>query len=268
MLANKQAGVANWHHPASLGGSGGSYANGSLPQRTQQAALAVLAFCWSIYRGGRPAELFRMRWFDASVLLPGQEVQLPLFVLGLSGLLPMLQEAAGTGWWFSGYHCKVRMMLAGYGSASFTQFMADTQPLFLQHGFGYGVPDCIDFLPASMSGLDLGACFQLAFVALAFLQPQSPAKPISRKRAAPGQQQQTFNNAGGFVFGQYGGLKHLEADDDEQLQAEAMAKLVNAAISCASFFGKGWGAFKGPGKELVQRGGATGVKTWRQPSPN
>ena len=108
MLTNKAAGVPNWHHPASLGGSGGSYANGSLPQRTQHAALAVLAFCWAIYRGGRPADLFRMRWFDASIQLPEQQAALPLFTLGLSGLLPELQQAAGTGWWFQAYHCKVR----------------------------------------------------------------------------------------------------------------------------------------------------------------
>jgi hypothetical protein len=108
MLVNKAAGVANWYHPASLGGSGGSYSNGSMPQRAQHAALAMLAFCWAIHRGGRPAELFRMRWFDASILLPGQEMELPLFLLGLSGLFPQLQQAAGSGWWFKPYHCKVR----------------------------------------------------------------------------------------------------------------------------------------------------------------
>ena len=113
MLANKASGVPNWHHPASLGGSGGSYANGSLPQRTRHAALAVLAFCWALYRGGRPAELFRMRWFDASIQLPGQEAALPLFTLGLSDLLPQLQQAPGTGWWFQAYHCKVRCLAGG-----------------------------------------------------------------------------------------------------------------------------------------------------------
>jgi hypothetical protein len=69
--------------------------------------MATLAFCWALYRGGRPAELFRMRWFDARVQLPGQEAALPLFTLGLSGLLTQLQHAPGTGWWFQAYHCKV-----------------------------------------------------------------------------------------------------------------------------------------------------------------
>jgi hypothetical protein len=116
----------------------------------------------------------------------------------------------------------------------------------LQHGYDYGVPDCIDLLPPSMSGLCLGACYQLAFITLAFLQPRSPAKPITCRRPTPGQQQQTYNNAGGFVFGQYGGLKHLQPEEEQP--PESMGKLVNGAISCASFLSKGWEAVRNSGE--------------------
>ena len=112
-----------------------------------------------------------------------------------------------------------------------------------------------------MSGLCFAACYQLAFVTLVYLQQRSPAKPIARRRPTLGQQQQTFNNAGGYVFGQYGQLKHLQPDE-EQPQADAMAKLVNGAISCASFLSKGWQAVRGSGEDLSF---AAGFCAWRAP---
>ena len=102
------------------------------------------------------------------------------------------------------------------------------------------------FLPEACSGICLGSILNLAFTVLTILQPCAPSTRITQhKKGQP--PRQTLNNVRGYVFGQYGGLKNLQPDE-EQLQAEVMAKLVNGAISCASFLSKGWQAVRGSGE--------------------
>jgi hypothetical protein len=92
-----------------------------------------------------------------------------------------------------------------------------------------------------MSGICLAAIINLAMVVLTFLQPTSPAKPITQvKKGQP--PRQTLNNARGYFFS-YGDLKHLPALDDPDSQpipAGDMARIINAAISAAGFLGKCW----------------------------
>jgi hypothetical protein len=135
----------------------------------------------------------------------------------------------------------------------------------LQHGYDYGSPDHVDILPPSCSGLCLEAVINLGFVVLAYLQPQSPARPVvPRGRGRGGsssaaQPQQTLNNPNGFVWGPYGGLQHVpaaDADDDDAQPArrggvgDGLADVVNAAISGASgFLGSCWVKLKAAGEQ-------------------
>jgi hypothetical protein len=106
----------------------------------------------------------------------------------------------------------------------------------------------------------------VCFVALAYLQPQTPARPVvprGRGRggssSAAAQPQQTLNNPNGFVWGPYGGLQHVpaaDADDDDAQPArrgvvgDGLADVVNAAISGASGFLEGcWGKLKAAGEQ-------------------
>lgn len=95
MLANKAAGVPNWYHPASFT-AGGQYANKHPAMLARQACYGMLAAAWHIYSGGRPAELFRLRWYDSGV--PGAG-DLPVWGLGVCGLLKEFQDTSGTGFW-------------------------------------------------------------------------------------------------------------------------------------------------------------------------
>lgn len=103
MLANKGRGAANWYHPASLT-SGAQYANNNPAFRARQAAYGMLAAVWHVCTGGRPAECFRLRWDDSGV--PGAG-DIPVWGLGLVGVLQEFQDAAGTGLWVFSYHAKV-----------------------------------------------------------------------------------------------------------------------------------------------------------------
>jgi hypothetical protein len=95
--------------------------------------------------------------------------------------------------------------------------------------------------PSSISGICLAAIINLAMVVLAYMQPTSPAKPITQhKKGEPARQ--TLNNACGYFF-PYGDLKHLPALDDPDsppISASDMARIINAAIAAAGFLGKCW----------------------------
>jgi hypothetical protein len=122
-----------------------------------------------------------------------------------------------------------------------------------------------------MSGLCLGAAVSLAMAVLTFFQPTSPSRPIVQtKKGQP--PKETLNNARGYVW-PYGDLKHLPAYDDDTAAAPtdtAMAKLVNSAISSASFLGSGWDKIRATGGQwgclLLQRFG-TGPICWASRSP-
>ena len=112
----------------------------------------------------------------------------------------------------------------------------------LQHGYDYGQPDYVPFLPGSCSGICLGSIICFAFAVLTFLQPRAPSKPIVRQKKGQ-QHKQTLNNVRGYVFGQYGDLKHLPALDDPAAAAVSssdMAAVVNAAISSAGALKQCW----------------------------
>ena len=110
MLASKAAGAANWFHPGSLT-SGAQYSNTSPAMLSRQAAYGTLAAAWHLYTDGRPAECFRLRWGDTGV--PGAG-NVPVWALGLAGLLQDFQEAPGTGFYMINYHCKVGLTLLVY----------------------------------------------------------------------------------------------------------------------------------------------------------
>ena len=81
-----------------------------------------------------------------------------------------------------------------------------------QNGYDYGVPDYVDILPGSCSGICLAAIINLCFVVLTYLQPQSPARPVVQQKRGQ-QPKQTINNPQGFVWGCYGGLQHVPEPD-------------------------------------------------------
>ena len=112
----------------------------------------------------------------------------------------------------------------------------------LQHGYDYGQPDYVPFLPETCSGICLGSISCFAFTVLTFLQPRAPSRPIvqHKKKHPP---RQTLNNVRGYVFAQYGDLKHLPALDDpaaEAISCSDMAAFVNAAISSAGALKQCW----------------------------
>jgi hypothetical protein len=57
-----------------------------------------VAVTFQLYSGGRKAELFRWQWRHTSVILPSGS-RVPVWVLGMSGILPLFQKAPGTGFW-------------------------------------------------------------------------------------------------------------------------------------------------------------------------
>ena len=111
----------------------------------------------------------------------------------------------------------------------------------LQNGFDFGDRDYVPIMPRSISGICSAAIINLARHVLTFLQPVSPAQPIVQ--TVKGQQPvQTLKNVRGFAF-PYGQLKHLPALDDASNKAVSssdMARIVNAAISSASFIDNCW----------------------------
>jgi len=233
MLANKAKGVPKWYHPQSLT-KGGQFANNSPALRAKHAALACMGWIWALHQGGRQAELMRLRWWDAFVPLAptllssgsssvnsssGSSEDVPLFVLGLGGVFQRFQQAVGTGYWFRGWHCKT--------------------------GYEYGAPQCMDVLPAPLSGLDFSAVYMLCFVVLQYLQPCSPANPIVQPSEA--EPKQTFNNALGFVYGGYGGLAHVPEDSaSATAHGDSLASLVNQAVSSTTgVLQKAWDLIRG-----------------------
>lgn len=210
MMTNKAAGLANWFHPASLT-TGVRFAHGSAAMTAVQSARGMLAAAWHMATGGRQAECFRWRWTDTGLDGLSEESVPPVWSLGLAGVFQQFQEAEGTGFFMTNWHCK--------------------------HGYSYGDPDCIPLLPASMSGLCLGAITNLAFHVLMFLQPASPSNPIVQDIKWQPSAPQTLNNARGDVF-PYGQLKHLPAmlgSSSSPASDQDMPRIVNTAISSASF---------------------------------
>jgi len=106
MLANKAAGLPNWFHPGTLS-SGARFANGSAAMTAVQAALGMLACGWHIATGGRQAECFRWRWSDTGAEGLSANFIPPVWVLGLAGVLEEFQQAQGTGFYMTNWHCKV-----------------------------------------------------------------------------------------------------------------------------------------------------------------
>jgi hypothetical protein len=239
MQANKDAGLANWYHPASLT-QGGQFANGSNALWARHCAFGCLGTAWAIWQGGRQADLFRMRWWDCTVPL-GPEVAAadgvdpPLFVLGLGRVLQGFQQGLGTGFWRSAWHCK--------------------------HGYQYSAPDGQDLLPPSMSGICFGAIYTLCFMVLQFLQVSSPAAPIVQQRKGDVEPRMSFNNPQGYVFGPYGGLAHVAAEEDQEEPScpkgsgDGLAETINQAISSAGFIQCIWDKIRGRGEVVLSTGG-------------
>ena len=100
-----------WHHPAQLT-SGADFAHSSAAERCKHAAMGVLAAVFHLHTGGRQAECFRIRWQDATVVLTEQMTgvpgvaEVPLWTLGLAGILQTFQEGLGTGGFVRFYDCK------------------------------------------------------------------------------------------------------------------------------------------------------------------
>lgn len=120
--------------------------------------------------------------------------------------------------------------------------MPDAPVLSAQHGYEYGQPDHVPFLPEPCSGVCLGSIINLAFTVLTFLQPRAPSKPVvqHKKNQPP---KQTLNNARGYVFAQYGDLQHLPAVDDPlaaSISSSDMGAIVNRAIGSAGALKQCW----------------------------
>jgi len=213
-----------------------------------------------MYQGSRQAETFRGCWDHSSV--PAVDGQLPVWGLGLAGVLKQFQDRRGTGFTGTYYHAK------GY--------------------MDFSSPDHHDILPASCSGLCLASIITLCFTVLMYLQPTSPSEPIARKparrhkpsssqqedsdctdgddgasssggetssrstnssaghqqnhpsdaRSAGSAQQLTANNICGFMF-PYGGLQHLGEP------GQASARLINTAVTAAKFLNNSFTGSKG-----------------------
>jgi hypothetical protein len=86
-----------WTHPAQLT-NGGVFSSTSPAKRARRAAYGLVAVCFQLYSGGRGAELFRWQWRHTSVVLAGG-AKIPVWALGLSGILPLFQKAPGAGFW-------------------------------------------------------------------------------------------------------------------------------------------------------------------------
>ena len=177
----------------------------------------------------------RMRWQDFTVPLPEAAIgavgrtQVPLFVLGLSGQLKQFQLGVAAGFWATFYDCK--------------------------SGYDYAVPEAMDFLHPTWSGLCLGNIINTAYVVLTFLQLRSPAEPIVVKGSAG---TMTFNNAHGYCF-PYGKLPYVVPSElqDEEEQAvklgrvgDGLGTIVNGAVSSASWYSGCWDALRALGERV------------------
>jgi hypothetical protein len=99
-----------------------------------------------------------------------------------------------------------------------------------------------------MSDLCLGAVVNLAMAVITFFQPMSSSRPIVQTKSGQ-TPKQTLANARGYVW-PYGDLKHLPAFADDTAIAPndtTMAKIVNSAISSASFLASGWDKIQAAG---------------------
>ena len=94
----KASGDPMWFHPSRLT-TGSQFATTSSAFRARQAALGVLAAGQHLYLGPRQAETARSCWDHSSV--PGLDQDIPMWGLGLAGILRRFQESLGTGmlWW-------------------------------------------------------------------------------------------------------------------------------------------------------------------------
>ena len=115
----------NWH-PASLSKVPGSdYSTTSVAMKARHAAMAMLGIAFELCTGSRPAETLRWKFTDTRIAT-SDGTELPVWYLGLAGMLEEYQQALGTGFEIRSYHCKYLM--------------------------GSGQWDPVDILPRSMSG--------------------------------------------------------------------------------------------------------------------
>ena len=85
-----------WTHPAQLT-NGSVFSSTSPAKRARRAAYGLVAVVFQLYSGGRGAELFRWQWRHTFVVLAGGS-RVPVWVLGMSGILPLFQKALGGFW--------------------------------------------------------------------------------------------------------------------------------------------------------------------------
>ena len=119
--------------------------------------------------------------------------------------------------------------------------------------YDYALPDVVDILHPSWSGLCLATCISTAFVVLQFLQARDPSKPIADKAG-----KQTHNNASGFAF-PYGLLPHVVPPELQSQPAEAKARqvgdglgaAVNKAVNAAKFLVSFWDLLRALGELVV-----------------
>ena len=194
--------------------------------KCKNAAKGLMAFIYQLWNGGRSAELVRWRWSDTSITVGEDTV--PVWTMGLGGVLSQLQEAKGTGFDVSSYHAK--------------------------HKQAYCLPDPVPFLPAACSGLCLGACLNLCYVILTWLQPVCPSNPIP----GPDGETMTTNNACGWCF-PFGGLQYLRPEELEDLRnkigvtGDGLSELVKNATSAVKISTKKvWDDIKDKG-ELIRQ---------------
>ena len=75
--------------------------------RCIQAASGMLASSWHMNTSRRQAEAFRWRWCLTGVEGVFEECILPVWGVGMAGLLRHFQEAQGTGYYMINWGCKV-----------------------------------------------------------------------------------------------------------------------------------------------------------------
>ena len=85
-----------WTHPAQLT-NGSVFSSTSPAKRARRAAYGLVAVIFQLYSGGRGAELFRWQWRHTSVLLTSGS-RVPVWALGMSGILPLFQKAPAGFW--------------------------------------------------------------------------------------------------------------------------------------------------------------------------
>ena len=98
----------NWH-PASLSKVPGSdYSSTYVAMKARHAAMAMLGIAFELYTGSRPAETLRWKFTDTRIAT-SDGTELPVWYLGLAGVLKNYQQALGTGFEMRSYHCKYLM---------------------------------------------------------------------------------------------------------------------------------------------------------------